>query len=68
METLIEIAKDERLESKDAFRYGPPNRICYEVQQEEISPWSVYQSESGAEFLGKLDATQQKMVLRIHRS
>ena len=31
METLIEIAKDEKIESKDAFRYGAPNRICYEV-------------------------------------
>ena len=31
METLIQISKDEDLESKDAFRFGPPNRICYEV-------------------------------------
>jgi hypothetical protein len=63
METLIQISKDEDLESKDAFRFGPPNRICYEVTTGKISPWALYHSESGAGFLGKLDEIQQKMVL-----
>ena len=63
METLIEISKDEDLESKDAFRFGPPNRICYEVTNGRVSPWTLYHSESGTEFLGKLDSTQQKMIL-----
>jgi len=63
METLIEICKDESIQSKDAFRYSAPNRICYEITTGRISPWSVYQSKSGAEFLSKLDETQQKMVL-----
>ena len=63
METLIEISKDEQIESKDAFRYGAPNRLCYEVTTGRVSPWSVYQSDSGAEFLSKLDSIQQQMVL-----
>ena len=63
METLIEICKDESIESKDAFRYGAPNRLCYEVTTGRVSPWSVYQSDSGAEFLSKLDSIQQQMVL-----
>ena len=63
METLIELCKDDQIESKDAFRYGAPNRICYEVTTGRVSPWSLYQSESGTKFLSKLDAVQQKMVL-----
>ena len=63
METLIELCKDDQIENKDAFRYGAPNRICYEVTTGRISPWALYQSQSGTEFLGKLDDIQQKMVL-----
>ena len=63
METLIELCKDDQIESKDAFRYGAPNRICYDITTGRISPWVVYQSESGATFLSKLDSIQQKMVL-----
>ena len=63
METLIELCKDDQIESKDAFRYGAPNRICYEVTTGRISPWSLYQSQSGTKFLSKLDTVQQKMVL-----
>jgi hypothetical protein len=63
METLIEISKDESIESKDTYRYGPPNRICHNITTGRISPWSLYHSESGAEFLSKIDTTQQSMIL-----
>ena len=63
IETMIKIAKDEKIPSKDCLRYGPRNRICYEVTAGRISPWILYQSESGLEFLGSLQELQQKMVL-----
>ena len=37
--------------------------FCYEVTTGRISPWSLYQSQSGTKFLSKLDTVQQKMVL-----
>ena len=63
IETTIKISKDEGIESKDGLRYGPVNRICYEISKGNISPWVLYQSESGLKFLSLMDVTQQQMVL-----
>jgi len=63
IETTIKIAQDEKIQNKDCLRYGPRNRICYEVTTGRISPWMLYHSESGLEFLGQLEELQQKMIL-----
>lgn len=63
IETTIEYAKNEKIQSKDYLRYGSKNRICSLIVNGKISPWMLYQSESGIEFLEKLDITQQKMIL-----
>jgi len=63
IETTIKIAKDEKIQSHDCLRYGPRNRICYEVTAGRISPWMLYHSESGLEFLGGIEELQQKMIL-----
>ena len=39
------------------------NRICYEISKGKVSPWILYQSESGLGFLASMDETQQQMVL-----
>ena len=63
IETMIKISSDEKIENKDALRYGPVNRICYEISKGKVSPWILYQSESGLGFLASMDETQQQMVL-----
>jgi hypothetical protein len=63
VETAINMAEEEKIENKDVLRYASPNKICYEITKGKISPWILYQSKSGVEFLDKLDETQQKMVL-----
>jgi hypothetical protein len=63
IETTIEYAKNEKVKSSDYLRYGNRNRICSLVVNGKISPWMLYQSESGIEFLENLDITQQKMIL-----
>jgi hypothetical protein len=78
IETTIEHAKAEKIQSKDYLRYGSKNRICSLIVNGKISPWMLYQSESGIELLEGLDVTQQKMVidyinpeqwaLKFHRS
>ena len=49
--------------SKDGIRYGPVNRICYEISKGNIYPWVLYKSESGLKFLASMDETQHQMVL-----
>ena len=62
IETTIDHAKNEKVQSKDYLRYGNRNRICSLVVNGKISPWMLYQSESGIQFLEGIDSTQQKMI------
>jgi hypothetical protein len=46
----------------DCMRYGNANVLCYAVTAGRISPWVIYNSESGQKFLSELDATQVSMI------
>ena len=63
IETTVKLAEQDRIQTKDVFRYGNKNRICFEITKGKISPWMVYHSISGVEFISTLDSTQEKMVL-----
>jgi hypothetical protein len=47
----------------DYFRYGNSNRICHHITTGRISPWIVYNSSSGIEFLENLSEEQVGIVL-----
>jgi len=63
IETTINMATVERVLSKDYLRYGNSNKICYAITTGKLSPWILYHSASGKEFLDKLDESQIKMVI-----
>jgi hypothetical protein len=63
LETLINMSPTEKISTKDILRYGNRNRICYAITTGKISPWMLYQSESGKQFLDELDETQVKMIV-----
>jgi len=46
----------------DCLRYGNTNSMVYAVTAGRISPWIIYNCESGQRFLSELDATQIAMV------
>ena len=48
---------------KDYFRYGNANRICFHITSGRISPWIVFNCDSGVEFLGNLNEEHIAMVL-----
>jgi hypothetical protein len=62
IETSTNLAEIETIQVKDVLRYGNRNRICYLIASGKISPWMLYQSESGKQFLDTLDTTQVKMI------
>lgn len=45
------------------FRSGNSNRICYHISGGRISPWIVYNCNSGVEFLSRLSEDQLKIVM-----
>ena len=48
---------------KDYFKYGSPNRICYDIVNGRISPWVVYNCSSGVEFLETLNDEQIALII-----
>lgn len=46
----------------DCLRYGNTNAMCYAVTTGRISPWVIYNSESGQKFLGELNSEQLAMI------
>ena len=47
----------------DYFRYGSSNRICYHISNGRISPWIVFNCDSGVGFLESLSDEQIGIVM-----
>ena len=63
IETTIQLSEIEKIQSVDYLRYGNSNKICYNIVTGKISPWMLYQTESGVKFMDNLDSTQVKMII-----
>jgi hypothetical protein len=46
----------------DCLRYGNSNSICHAIASGRISPWIVYNSESGQKFLSELTSEQMEII------
>jgi hypothetical protein len=62
MEFGIDWSEKSGHPAEDCLRYGNTNAMVYAVTAGRISPWIVYNCESGQKFLSELDATQIAMV------
>lgn len=47
---------------RDFMRYGNSNRLCHAITTGRLSPWVVYHSDSGKDFLGNLNPEQLVMI------
>ena len=63
VESSINLSEAAGILPKDILRFGNANRICYEITKGKISPWMLYQSNSGIEFLDKLTPDHTKMII-----
>lgn len=62
IETTIEWAEKDNILSKDYLRYGNTNRICQLICNGKISPWLLFQSNSGVNFLDTLTQDHVRMI------
>jgi len=62
MEFCIQWSEETGHPAEDCLRYGNTNAIVYAVTAGRISPWVIYNCESGQKFLSELDATQIAMI------
>ena len=58
----IEWAEKHEAQPQDCLRYGNSNATCYAITTGRISPWVLYNSESGQQFLSSLDEMQLGMI------
>jgi len=58
----IDWAEKNMAQPNDCLRYGNVNAMCYAVTTGRVSPWVIYNSESGQRFLSSLDAGQVAMI------
>jgi hypothetical protein len=62
MEFGIDWSEQTGNSAEDCLRYGNNNSMVYAVTAGRISPWIIYNCESGQKFLSELDATQIAMI------
>ena len=55
-------ADETNCPDRDFLRYGNTNRLCYLVSSGRISPWILYNCESGQQFLDSLNNEQVAMI------
>lgn len=62
IETTLTLAEESNIKAGDYLRYGNKNRICHVITSGRISPWLLFQSVSGIEFIETLDQSQQLLI------
>lgn len=60
--TLLQFAEDENLQVGDVLRYTNANKICHKIVSGKLSPWLLFNSDSGRHFLSNLNSGQMEMV------
>lgn len=62
VENLLDITNDQNIRINDAFKFLNPNKLCYMIANGKISPWVLYNSTTGIEFLSQLNPDQTRLI------
>ena len=62
LETAIDWANQTGNPDRDYLRYGNDNVICHAVVTGRVTAWVLYNSDSGTEFLSRINTQQVAMV------
>ena len=62
IEWALDWAERSAAPAHDSLRYGNPSVICHAVISGRVSPWILYNCESGREFLAGLDQSMTSTI------
>jgi hypothetical protein len=62
LETAIHWAEQTGNPDRDYLRYGNDNVICHAVTTGRVTAWVLYNSDSGTEFLSRINTQQVAMI------
>lgn len=63
VEETANLLEEQTPNTKDFFRLVSPYKICQSVTKGKISPWVLYQSDSGIQFLSTLTEDNVKIII-----
>ena len=64
IETMTVWAEENSARYQDYFKYATENRICFDIQRGRVSPWIIYASRTGQEFLNRLNEKDLENIWR----
>lgn len=64
IDSMLTMAEQENIQLPDFFKYVSQNKICQMITAGQISPWVLYQSASGLEFLSRLNDDQTNLIFQ----
>jgi len=62
MEYSINWGEEKNADPKDVIRFNNANRVCQLITKGTLSPWVIYNSDSGMDFLTNLNTDQQQLI------
>lgn len=62
IENMLKICDEEHIRIQDIFKYYNSNKLCHMITAGRISPWVLYNSNSGVGFLESLNVDQQAVI------
>ncbi len=62
LETAIDWSEQTGNPDRDYLRYGNDNAICHAVTTGRVTAWILYNSDSGTEFLARINTDQVAMI------
>jgi hypothetical protein len=62
LENMLRLAEEQNIQLVDVFRYISPSKLCYMIIAGKISPWILYQSDTGKQWLSKLNDDQRGLI------
>jgi hypothetical protein len=63
VEKCVELGEAQNILPNDVLRFGNVNKICYAITTGKISPWMLYCSDSGTQFLANLNEDHVRIVI-----
>jgi len=62
VEHSIKWSEETGMQPHDMLRYGNTNSICFAISTGRISPWIIFNCDSGHKFLERLSSEQTQIV------
>jgi hypothetical protein len=62
VDTLLQFAETDNIQVGDVLRYTNANKICHKIVSGKLSPWLLFNSDSGQYFLSTLNSGQTEMI------